>query len=222
MHTKIPPSPARQADSPRGLDTCGSPAGRAGRSKAAMDIQPHAFAPTPGSARCAVPGCGSPRLAMIHATPGGAVRRSARIDEAQPAIPIDVSDPALSSRAAHEVVPPLPAEPAFGSPEAVEQAAETLRDDADMQDALDAMDEEADAEIPSALRAEVERLRVELDALADALERTTISYSGNPAAGTHYAECSQGKRGQAPDDDRCSNVCKAVRAALKLSGRLKS
>lgn len=33
------PSPVRQADSPRGLDTCGSPVGRAGREEDAMELQ---------------------------------------------------------------------------------------------------------------------------------------------------------------------------------------
>ena len=39
MPTKNPPSPVRQADSPRGLDTCGSPAGRAGRSSAGIETE---------------------------------------------------------------------------------------------------------------------------------------------------------------------------------------
>lgn len=69
---------------------------------------------------------------------------------------------------------------------------------------------------------EMLRLREQRDALADALLRTTISYPDNPTAGTHYAECTHGLRGQAPDDDRCSSVCKTVRAALKLAGRLPS
>lgn len=77
---------------------------------------------------------------------------------------------------ADDLVPPFPQEPAFGSPEAVEQAAVSLRtrvlDTAERDEVLDLLDRHRDAfeQREDALTAEVERLRAEVERLAKVAE----------------------------------------------------
>lgn len=106
-------------------------------------MDPHAFTPSPGSTRCAVPGCGSPRLAMIHA------------------VRPPFFEGTLDSEA--DATLPFPQEPAFNSPEAVEQAAVTICEYAGKL-----------AQIPSQtdLLAEIERLRLTLSNLEAHLDET--------------------------------------------------
>jgi hypothetical protein len=88
---------------------------------------------------------------------------------------IGASDPA------HDPVPPFPQEPAFGSPEAVEQAAETIRGlgTAEYEHRQRVLADEACGRLGERLR-EAEQQR---DALADALEPLLDLIATDPAFG---------------------------------------